>query len=69
MLVGQALHALQFDDKLFFDYQIGHILANISSFLTDWEGDLRLGGDTSQGKLVKQGALVNLLKKPSPKHP
>jgi hypothetical protein len=37
MLIGKAVHALQLDDKLLADHEIGHILAEVLLFVTDRE--------------------------------
>jgi hypothetical protein len=37
MLVGKAVHALQFHDDLLLDHQIGHILADVLPFVTNWK--------------------------------
>jgi hypothetical protein len=35
MLVGQAIHALQFHDEIFFNHQIGHVFAHLLPFVAD----------------------------------
>jgi len=37
MLVGKAVHALQFHDDLSRDQQIGPILAAVLRFVTNWK--------------------------------
>ena len=54
MLVGNALHTLQFQDKLLLNNEVGEILAHVPAFVADPKWDLSLCLHATQRQFPEQ---------------
>ncbi len=62
VLVGEAVHTLQFDDELVLHHKVGSILPNASPLVQNRKRYLGPGIKPSCDELLEQSSLVNLLK-------
>lgn len=62
---GELVDALQFDDQLIFNNQIGDIFADDFAFVLYRVGNLGVDGDAAQGQFRHQGSLIQFLKETS----
>ena len=66
MFIGEALHALQFDNEQVFDQDVGIVFSNILALITDDKRCLSGSPDATKPEFSKQGTLVHLFEESCP---
>ena len=68
MLIGEVVHALQFNNQLILDDEISHVFTHGLSFVANPKRDLRFDADPVQRKFTNQGAFIDPLQEPGTQH-
>jgi hypothetical protein len=79
VLVGETLHAFEFDNQNVLDKNVGRVLADALALIICGKRDLRNSPDATEAEFLKQSPFIDLLEKPrtesigdlkdSPKYP
>ena len=68
VFICKSIYAFQFHYELVFDQDVGMVVADSLPFVEYWKWRLRFDPQTLKSELSKEGSLINLLQKTSPKH-